>query len=158
MLTYSEQLRHPLWQRKRLRILERDGWMCVACCAADRSLHVHHRVYLKGRLAWEYDDSDLKTLCEDCHKVHHASALKVARAIDWMPSGELIALVDGFGAICLDDDALRSLHAKSAISAAGYIAAIASLLNVEDAVRVEQFVRSLLEAPASRTDDPRGTE
>ncbi len=34
-------------------------------------LNVHHKRYIIGKKAWEYDDSDLVTLCEHCHsKVH----------------------------------------------------------------------------------------
>lgn len=34
-------------------------------------LAVHHKRYIVGKNAWEYDDEDLVTLCQDCHsKVH----------------------------------------------------------------------------------------
>lgn len=37
------------------------------------SLNVHHKHYIIGHKAWEYDDEDLVTLCNECHtKVHHA--------------------------------------------------------------------------------------
>jgi len=31
MSTYAEKLKHPLWQRKRLEILNRDGFKCAQC-------------------------------------------------------------------------------------------------------------------------------
>lgn len=34
-------------------------------------LQVHHKKYIEGKHAWEYDDSDLVTLCKDCHNVVH---------------------------------------------------------------------------------------
>lgn len=65
---YWEKLKDPRWQRKRLEILERDGFACVACGANDRTLHVHHGVYRKGLEPWEADDDTLWTLCEACHE------------------------------------------------------------------------------------------
>lgn len=65
--TYSEKLRDPRWQRKRLQVFQRDGFCCVFCGAADSELQVHHKVYRRGAQPWEYDDGDLVTLCRDCH-------------------------------------------------------------------------------------------
>lgn len=70
-MTYSEQLAHPNWQRKRLGMLEKAGWKCAVCDGGDKQLHVHHKQYFKGRLAWEYEDSELEVLCLDCHKDEH---------------------------------------------------------------------------------------
>ena len=67
--TYSELLRSPLWQKKRLKILERDDFTCQHCGSKERELQVHHRVYHKGAMPWEYDDSELITLCNQCHEV-----------------------------------------------------------------------------------------
>ena len=66
--TYSEKLRDPRWQKKRLQILERDAWTCQECYDTEATLHVHHRYYTKGAEPWEYDDAALQTLCEDCHQ------------------------------------------------------------------------------------------
>lgn len=68
MSTYSEKLRDPRWQKKRLEIMQRDGFKCQNCNANDITLNVHHACYLKGREPWEYDDDILITLCEECHK------------------------------------------------------------------------------------------
>ena len=67
--TYSELLRSPLWQKKRLRILERDDFTCQHCGCKERELQVHHRIYHKGAKPWEYDDSELITLCSRCHEI-----------------------------------------------------------------------------------------
>jgi hypothetical protein len=66
-LSYTEQLSHPNWQKKRLGILNRDGFQCKSCESKDKTLHVHHKMYLKGRMAWEYEDDNFETLCKDCH-------------------------------------------------------------------------------------------
>jgi len=70
-MAYSDDLRHPKWQQKRLQILERDSWRCTGCHANDRFLHVHHRRYIPGRKPWEYADDDLTSLCDECHKLIH---------------------------------------------------------------------------------------
>lgn len=68
--SYAELLKDPRWQRKRLEILQRDGWRCQKCEREDKTLHVHHRRYVYGRKPWEYEEQDLVTLCEDCHEKH----------------------------------------------------------------------------------------
>lgn len=70
-MTYSEQLRHPNWQRKRLEVMKVAGFECENCGDKDSTLNVHHRRYVKGRMAWEYEGPDLVCLCEECHKEEH---------------------------------------------------------------------------------------
>lgn len=69
MSTYYELLKHPNWQRKRLEILNRDGFACTNCGDIDSPLHVHHGHYERGRKPWEYEDITLHTFCEDCHRI-----------------------------------------------------------------------------------------
>lgn len=47
--------------------MQRDGFRCRACGDDNRTLNVDHRIYRKGCDPWEYEDTDLWTLCEDCH-------------------------------------------------------------------------------------------
>lgn len=68
-MTYKEQLAHPLWQKKRLEIFERDNFTCCICSDTDTQLQVHHKTYITGKKAWEYDNDNLQTLCKDCHLV-----------------------------------------------------------------------------------------
>lgn len=70
MKSYSEKLRSVEWQKKRLEIMQRDEWKCTKCNAAT-FLNVHHTEYIKGFNPWEYEDSCLITLCEECHKKEH---------------------------------------------------------------------------------------
>lgn len=38
---------------------------------------MHHKKYIKGRMAWEYPDSLLQTLCGRCHlEVHRTTEIK----------------------------------------------------------------------------------
>lgn len=62
----NDRYKHPLWQRKRLEILARDNWTCVACEDKNSTLHVHHLMY-DGE-PWEVEDKCLQTLCESCHQ------------------------------------------------------------------------------------------
>lgn len=64
--TYSDRLKHPLWQKKRLQILKRDKWKCKLCGDEETTLHVHHHEYSGGE-PWEVENSLLVTLCEHCH-------------------------------------------------------------------------------------------
>ena len=66
--TYSEKLKDPRWQKKRLEILERDEWECKACGDKDTTLHVHHIFYIPGKEPWEIPNGLLVTFCERCHK------------------------------------------------------------------------------------------
>jgi hypothetical protein len=67
-MTYSEKLRDPRWQKKRLETLERYEWHCSECDSQTKTLHVHHRYYISGRLPWEYPDFALVVLCAECHE------------------------------------------------------------------------------------------
>jgi len=67
-MTYSEQYKDPRWQKKRLEIMQRDEFKCRSCGDKNSTLNVHHAVpYKKDKFIWEYENSDLLTLCEDCH-------------------------------------------------------------------------------------------
>lgn len=68
MTAYSEKLRDPRWQKKRLEILERDNWKCSFCGDDKTTLHVHHEEYI-GRDPWDAPADSLKAACEDCHSI-----------------------------------------------------------------------------------------
>ncbi len=66
---FFAQYKDPRWQKKRLKIMERDNFKCTSCQTPDKTLNVHHCVtYRKNTKPWEYEDEELITLCEDCHK------------------------------------------------------------------------------------------
>jgi len=67
-MTYSEKLRSPIWQKRRLQILERDGWRCRSCHTTEKNLQVHHLVYSRHTNPWDYPEYCYQTLCEDCHQ------------------------------------------------------------------------------------------
>lgn len=95
--SYSERLRDPRWQRKRLEVMESDGWACVRCGDTGSTLNVDHKLYLRGRNPWEYEDNELQTLCESCHlKVtEERERLALAVAHFDMPEKQLLGYVHG---------------------------------------------------------------
>jgi len=67
MKTYSEKLKDPRWQRKRLEIMQRDGFACRGCSSKSETLNVHHTYYAPRMMPWDYPTDSLVTLCESCH-------------------------------------------------------------------------------------------
>lgn len=101
MPTYKELLLDPRWQRKRLEVLEAAGWRCEYCMDGENTLHVHHNRYVKGRKPWEYERSELRALCADCHEEHHAHKRRLdalVSHVDPILLGEIVAVAYGFAA------------------------------------------------------------
>lgn len=67
MPSYLELLKHPNWQKRRLEILNAANFTCYECESTDKTLHVHHKYYEKGKKPWEYPDEALVCVCVDCH-------------------------------------------------------------------------------------------
>jgi 5-methylcytosine-specific restriction endonuclease McrA len=76
-MTYSEKLKDPRWQKKRLEILSAANFACEYCTNKTKTLHVHHLSYLKGKDPWDYTDDYLVCLCEDCHAISHSKSIPV---------------------------------------------------------------------------------
>lgn len=73
-MEYSEQLKTSAWMRKKYEILNRDNFVCSKCMCDnyESRLNVHHVAYYNGgRMAWEYMDYLLVTLCDGCHQKEH---------------------------------------------------------------------------------------
>ena len=70
---FQEQIKHPKWQKRRLEIMQRDGFACQICGDEETTLHVHHLRYVPNRAYWDYEDWELITLCESCHKNEHST-------------------------------------------------------------------------------------
>lgn len=73
--TYSEKLRDPKWQKKRLEILQMENFTCQWCGDKESTLHVHHFCYQKGKEPWDYEPCDLGALCENCHTFEHTKGI-----------------------------------------------------------------------------------
>ena len=65
-MSYSEKLKSPKWQRKRLEVLQRDDFTCQLCSDTENQLHIHHKKYTGE--PHEAPLEDLITLCLHCHE------------------------------------------------------------------------------------------
>jgi hypothetical protein len=150
-LTYWQQLKHPKWQRRRLEILQRDDFMCAACLATEKTLHVHHKRYVKGRMLWEYPDDELVALCDDCHAVEHERINEFLGVVaaSWDSLTSLTDLVRGFSAPLIDSESAdKFFRTASQMQIAGAIARQFQFLKPEDARRIydagkAQFMRDV---------------
>ena len=68
--SYRRQLNTKEWKNKRVEVLSERGEFCEKCGAEDR-LQIHHKQYINGRKAWEYDNTYLEVLCKSCHIKEH---------------------------------------------------------------------------------------
>ena len=93
-MTYSKKLQDPRWQRKRLEILQRDDFSCQACGADDKTLHVHHRYYRQSRDPWDYDDTALVAVCDECHDGIHESKEQFEEVLAKMPFEVVDCLIE----------------------------------------------------------------
>lgn len=79
--SYFDKFKDPRWQKKRLKIMERDGFKCEGCGAGDKTLSVHHGYYDKDLDPWEYDDITLHCVCDECHKMYEDLKKRIYRCI-----------------------------------------------------------------------------
>lgn len=98
-MDYKEQIKSPKWQKRRLEIMEKDNFTCQLCGDTETMLNVHHLAYHRDRNIWEYDDWELMTLCENCHKDEHSSLDDLTSYIESIKSKgvtmrEIIAVLD----------------------------------------------------------------
>ncbi len=101
MTTYSEKLRDPRWQRRRLEILDRAEFACEECGVEGERLQVHHKAYRSGVEPWEYEDSELIALCGGCHSDRHEVDQILRKIIghaemDFVARNHLALMVLGF--------------------------------------------------------------
>lgn len=64
-MTYSEKLKDPRWQRRRLEVMQAADFRCEWCGDASSPLHVHHLKYTGE--PWDAPAEDLECLCESHH-------------------------------------------------------------------------------------------
>lgn len=106
-MKYSDKLKDPRWQKKRLEIFERDGWACTLCGDSEQTLHIHHLCYQKGKDPWEYEDKHLLTLCANCHEEETATRYMVERSLCFELAGkgfmtsDIISLSEGFNLLTI---------------------------------------------------------
>ncbi len=122
MPSYSDLLKDPRWQRKRLEAMEADGFSCQMCSAKDKTLHVHHKWYLKDMAPWDYVGDQLATLCEDCHESATASVNALKLALASLPVYRLDLVLGFVDAINVDETGPAAIPIRSSGHAAGIAA------------------------------------
>lgn len=145
-MTYQEQLQHPNWQRRRLDMLNLHGFECANCGDKEKMLHVHHKKYVKGRMAWEYSDDELEVLCKDCHADEHENKALLDRLLAGtnvsLPS--VIGLVAGYMDIGLMGDSVEDIERARALGGPAFVAGqIGGLLEPADWPQVGGFAESV---------------
>lgn len=66
-ISYSDKLKDPRWQRKRLEVFSRDNFTCTKCGDDKNTLHVHHLKYSGN--PWDVSNESLITTCQRCHSL-----------------------------------------------------------------------------------------
>jgi len=92
-MKYSDKLKDPKWQKKRLTILERDDWTCQYCYDTESTLHVHHLNYTTED-PWNEEDDNLVTTCEACHKKEHDHREKYEKELLYLLKNKLYSSDD----------------------------------------------------------------
>ena len=67
-MIYSEQLKDPRWQRKRLEILQRDNFTCIWCGEHGGKLNADHIKPFAQYPELRFAIDNGRTLCLPCHK------------------------------------------------------------------------------------------
>lgn len=104
--TYWELLKHPKWQEKRLRIMQRAQFACENCGDKNSMLNVHHTYYERGLNPWEYPDDSLRCLCEACHGQADELRIRVLRQLGLLSDAQLLE-VCGFAAALMMESGLQ---------------------------------------------------
>lgn len=110
--SYFELLKDPRWQKKRLEIMERDGWSCRRCSDCESTLSVHHQYYEKGFDPWDYDSATLITLCDPCHKKDEQKRILIARSIAHLDQKQQLMTLGYISGIALHSDSTLKVQLK----------------------------------------------
>ena len=71
------------WQKVRLEVLVRAGWLCESCRDAgftQVAALVHHRLPIKAGGA-AFDMQNLQALCRNCHESEHAVEKQIPEGV-----------------------------------------------------------------------------
>lgn len=112
-MTYQEKLRDPRWQRKRLEIMQRDGFACRVCRNKDKELQVHHAIYARGKPPWETPIDHLFTLCKDHHE--EIEILQDRLSLLMCTSGDVLDCLTNFSCLSECDGSASNLVALQMI-------------------------------------------
>lgn len=153
MSSYSELLKHPNWQKKRLEIMNERGFQCELCGSKDSMLHVHHKKYNNGKKPWEYESENFMVLCEHCHEAVHKAKPKLRELIGMLSTeqvAEALCVLSGyFGddyAVGIPDEIYNANHYE-----AGSLAGVA--VNNFGAVEINSLNKFLTDCSEQISSD-----
>lgn len=120
-MTYQQKLKDQRWQKKRLELLNKAGWRCqsMGCefsTEENRTLHVHHLVYLRGKDPWDYEDWAYMVVCESCHEVEQslleAAHLAIAQNPYLMQACSALSNLDSDTQLAISDALFGIVHSR----------------------------------------------
>lgn len=72
MMGYYTQLAQPEWKEKSHNVKVANNWTCQHCGRKEGRdsvvMEIHHPLYIRGKLLWNYADCLLLCLCGGCHE------------------------------------------------------------------------------------------
>ncbi|MGV8823005.1 HNH endonuclease [Methylibium petroleiphilum] len=145
-MTYRQQLLDPRWQKKRLERLNDANWECENCGDKTTTLHVHHRQYFKGRMAWEYEGLELAVLCDPCHTAEHSDLDTLKGLLVSLNTAQVVGLLGGFNKACdwIDPAEIDQAREVDCLAfAAGFVAYVTHGLSIDDMLKVGAYAASL---------------
>lgn len=110
MLSYKQQLLDPRWQRRRLEFCQLKNWRCEDCDSTIKTLEVHHCIYLRGTMLWNYPDHLLRLCCCDCHEERQAQEEACHSAVACLLRNLPLQRIPVFSRR-LFDEAMEDIHA-----------------------------------------------
>lgn len=147
-MSYFDQLKNPKWQKKRLEMLEAANWECTECGSKDGTLHVHHKQYIKGRMAWEYSNDELMVVCEDCHDHQHQIGSELKELLALTDNAQALGLLRGFHLANEKIDTwvgYSGTDADPSSTRAGFVAALTYGLRRDQCYQLRDFLWQLLD-------------
>jgi hypothetical protein len=77
-MKYHEQLKQKEWKYYRLYIAVVNNWACELCGEKFyKGFNIHHKKYINGRMAWNYNKNEVMFLCGLHHyKVHRPEIME----------------------------------------------------------------------------------
>lgn len=108
LMKYSDKLKDPRWQKKRLEILEDREWTCENCGNRDKELHVHHKHYEYNKDPWNYDDNRFFVFCKNCHSEWHGAKKELDKIIGNIGSSANIERIIGYALVMGEGDVFPS--------------------------------------------------
>lgn len=138
-------------------MLNAAGFACAQCNNKDETLHVHHKQYIKGRSAWEYDDEELVVLCESCHQREHEQADFINKLLACVPTEykhDLVGILTGITYVTTGDNRIIDESSHNGVDQIMLMAGIASFkcreLDLTGMDRLSKFLKEEIEQSKAR--------